>query len=307
MGKFLLGQAAWIVAALACITLLVGPVPPYPGCKPVCVIEKASGDSCIAIELQREQWIGSACNSVETYPERVLQWWMPTSRADESFIVRIVISVFALSAVLFFAMLATIQSGLRLQAFSDNDEDVFEKRGAPPESWYGLMGSWKKVIGKWLEKSQEVWRDILTMLFAGYVVPSVLLVIFIVFSPLFLDGTAFIPSGEEHRQQHVVLVPALDALTYVAYQFSSAALYGMPGAFGWEGSDLRHDTSSLAVSAIAWLFSLYVSVLGNFSLLRTILVLISNLARPLWFKWSKFRDYVRDQREREMDRTAVAA
>lgn len=276
----------------------VEPMPPFPGCKPVCVHGKASGDSCIAIELQRHKWIGSACNSIESYPEKVLRWWIPQGGVDESFVVKLTISAFAMITVLAFAMIATVQSGFRLQRFSEVD-DIFETRGAAPQSWTGLIGSWKRVFWSWSAKSRKVWRSVLTIVFAGYVVPSVLLVIFIVFSPTFLDGNAFLQGPELTASMYSGgLVPVRDAMAYVGYQFGSAALYGMPSAFGWEGADLRHDTNSLLVATMAWLFSIYVSVLGNVSLLRTIVVLLGNLVRPIWFKWTRFRDHVAKERQR---------
>lgn len=78
----LLGWGAFaLIVASTVITLIWGPTPPFPGCKPVCIVGQAPGNSCIEQKDTRHQGWGNACNSAETYFPKVLEWWShPSSK-----------------------------------------------------------------------------------------------------------------------------------------------------------------------------------------------------------------------------------
>lgn len=294
-GAFVVGSVlrlvAWIVGVLILITLVWGPVPPYPGCKPICSVGKASGDSSISqSDVRRKPW-GTACNSVETYPNKVASWWFPATGPDESVEMKRAIAIVVFAMVMLSGVATSARSAFNLEAFSSEDP-VYERRGAPPQSLAGLFKSWRKVFVLWLEKSRAVIRDLAAIIGWGYIVPSVLFTIFIVFSPWFLNGHSFlVPASAVGSERSQSLLPPDEAASYVVHQFSSAALFGAPEAFGWREPNLKHNPENLASAVILQVFFFYVSWLGSLSITRVLLVLAWNLLDPCIYKFNKYAKY----------------
>lgn len=77
MGLFI--AFAILLSLIASATFTNGPTPPWMGCEKVCDAGRASGDSCIDPEERQHQPQGKACNSWESYPSKVFEYWIEDS------------------------------------------------------------------------------------------------------------------------------------------------------------------------------------------------------------------------------------
>ena len=282
--QFLRGALA-LVAVLFAVTLIFGPTPPYPGCKPVCVIGQASGNSCIDQGDTRHKGWGTACNSVETYAPKVIVWW--ASIADQlvawppsRFTVLLVFG-----SILLIGSTEASRSARALKLFSKED-DVYERRGAAPQTLKGLWESWKRVFSAWLVRSNRVFQDIGIVLLWGYLVPATLFVILIQAWTWFSGGAVFFSPSTETGSFDIATT-----LGYVGHQLVSAATFGLPEAFGWTEPGVHHDFRSSAVAWSLWSFFLYVAWFGSVSFVSVVGKLAGNLLSPCAYKFNRFARY----------------
>jgi hypothetical protein len=188
--------------------------------------------------------------------------------------------------LMYFAYLTTKRGSESLQYYAD-DDPIFERRGQPPKYLSSLLKSWWKIFKTWFAQSRPIFGEFARVIFSGYVIPSTLFGILVLFWPWFFGRGSFF--NLESPDPNWNCVPqASHVVMYVTHQLASAATFGAPEAFGWLEPQIQHDPHNLMGGFILWAFFVYIAWMGSVSLLKILGTLSWNLMAPCIFKLNGF-------------------